>query len=84
MNATIVPCLHCESAPQQHYLRLCQRCARVKGIRLLYRKTSRWTPAWDEHLQRLAARARAKLPLFSEESAKENRHEEEIEKVRSA
>ena len=76
-------CLHCELAPQEHYLRLCQKCASVKGIRLLYKKTSRWTPERDEHLQRLVERAKAKLPLFSEENAKENRHEE-IEKFRRA
>jgi hypothetical protein len=83
-EAPFAPCLHCEAAPQEHYLRLCLRCARVKGIRLLYKKTSRWTPAWDEHLQRLVERARARLPLFPEEPAKENRNEEQIEKVRSA
>lgn len=85
MNATSsVPCLHCEAAPQEHYLRLCLKCARVNGIRLLYKKTSRWTPAWDEHLQRLVERARARLPLFSDEPAKENRHEKETAKARSA
>jgi hypothetical protein len=77
------PCLHCELAPQEHYLRLCRKCADKKGIRRLYKKTCRWTPAWDEHLQRLVGRARAKLPLFPQEPDKENSHEE-IEKVRSA
>jgi hypothetical protein len=84
MNPTsFVPCLHCERRPQEHYLRLCMNCAAREGIRRLYRKSSRWTPAWDQHLQRLVERAKANLPLFDDELAKENRHEE-IEEVRSA
>jgi hypothetical protein len=84
MNPTpFVPCLHCERAPQEHYLRLCQKCAGKQGIRRLYKKTKTWTPGWDAHLQCLVARANANLPLFDDELAKENRHEK-IEEARSA
>lgn len=84
MNPTkATPCLHCEAAPQEHYLRLCLQCAGKYGIPRLYKKTTRWTPAWDAHLQKLSERARAGLPLFSDEPAKE-KCDEKIEKVRSA
>ena len=76
-------CLHCELAPQEHYLRLCQKCASVKGIRLLYKKTSRWTPEPGRTPATSGGTRQAKLPLFPEENAKENRHEE-IEKFRSS
>ena len=78
-------CLHCELAPQQHYLRLCTQCAARKSIRRLYRRNYRWNADWDAHLQRLVERARVKLPLFPshDELAKERCHEK-IDKVRSA
>jgi hypothetical protein len=57
-------CLHCERQPRSHRLGLCARCARVRGIRLIYLKRRHWTPEWDAHLRRLAERARRQLPLF--------------------
>ena len=80
-KAKIPVCLHCESAPQEHHLRLCRRCAGKKRICLLYKKSRRWTWAWDAHVQRLVERASAGLPLFP--SIKENEHEK-IPQARSA
>jgi hypothetical protein len=57
-------CLHCERRPRAERLGLCTRCAAVPGIRVLYERRRGWTPAWDAHLRRLAARARRRLPLF--------------------
>lgn len=60
------PCLHCECAPQENYLRLCNRCAAKRGIRRLYRKTSNWTPERDAHIQALVEKAKRQEPLFDE------------------
>jgi hypothetical protein len=57
-------CLHCERAPAGNGLGLCPTCDAVPGIRVLYLRRRGWTPAWEEHLRRLACRARAGLPLF--------------------
>ena len=69
----------------EHYLRLCNQCGAVRGVRILYKKSRRWTPAWDVHIQRLVRRAKAKLPLFPTNAEKllEKCHEE-ASKVRSA
>ncbi len=57
-------CLHCEAAPRENYLRLCNRCAARKRIRRLYEKTRSWTPERDARIQALADRAKLGLPLF--------------------
>jgi hypothetical protein len=57
-------CPHCERRPPAHPLGLCGRCAASPSIRLIYRRRRDWTPEWEAHLRRLAARARRKLPLF--------------------
>ena len=36
---------------------------------ILYLRRRGWTPAWEEHLRRLARRARARQPLFEEPRA---------------
>jgi hypothetical protein len=65
-------CLHCENAPQASAkYRLCERCAGCKGLRNIYRKRRNWTPEWDAHLQKLADRARQRLPLFARNDATE-------------
>ena len=68
MNAPIV-CLHCERRPPAGLLGLCEVCRAKRGVRVLYaRRRKGWTPRWEEHLRRLAERAKKKLPLFSEEA----------------
>jgi hypothetical protein len=59
-----VLCAHCERRPASDPLGLCGRCAASPGVRVLYRRRPGWTPAWEAHLRRLAARARRRLPLF--------------------
>ena len=60
------PCLHCEQAPQETYLRLCRRCASVRGLRRVYKRTARWTPERDARIQALVERAKRQLPLFDD------------------
>jgi hypothetical protein len=64
-------CLHCESAPRANFLRLCDACAAVRGIRKLYRKNRNWTPARDARVQALVERAKRREPLFEEPQSKE-------------
>jgi hypothetical protein len=70
---SLVPvCLHCERAPQSQaprvkYLRLCDGCGAVAGLRRVYRRPPGWTPAWDAHMQRLVERARLGLPVRIDE-----------------
>jgi hypothetical protein len=61
------PCLcqHCErEAAGANDLGLCDGCHHVRGIRRLYEARDDWPPWWEEHLRRLAERARRRLPLF--------------------
>jgi hypothetical protein len=70
-------CLHCERAPRENYLRLCGRCAAVRGIRRLYRRAANWTPEREARVQALVERAKRQEPLFDEPiQIKENAHEE--------
>jgi hypothetical protein len=65
MNETEpTPCLHCERRPRAGGLGLCARCKSVSGIRQLYVHRRGWAPWWEEHLRRLAERAKRRLPLF--------------------
>jgi hypothetical protein len=66
--AVAVPlCRHCERrAAADNGLGLCESCHRVRGIRRLYRPRDDRPPWWEEHLRRLAERARRRLPLFPE------------------
>ena len=59
-------CLHCEEAAQETYLRLCHRCAGVDGLRLLYKKTARWTAQRDARIQAYVERAKRQMPLFDD------------------
>jgi hypothetical protein len=60
-------CEHCEGAGALDVVGLCVACRRTEGIRVLYERRRGWSPEWDEHLRRLARRAKAGLPLFDEE-----------------
>lgn len=80
-------CLHCEQAPQETYLRLCRRCASVRGLRRIYKKTASWTPERDARIQALVERAKRQLPLFDDdpvESTSGNRIEEATDETRPA
>ncbi len=57
-------CLHCERAPRENYLRLCNGCAATRGLRRIYRKTAGWTPERDGRIQALVEKAKRQLPLF--------------------
>ncbi len=57
-------CVHCERRPAAAALDLCEACHAVKSIRVLYLRRRGWTPQWEQHLRRLAARAKLRLPLF--------------------
>ena len=57
-------CLHCERRPRATPLGLCAACDAVPNVRVLYARRRGWTPRWEAHLRRLAARARLRLPLF--------------------
>ncbi len=62
-------CLHCEQRPRtadprHRHLRLCDRCAAVPGLRIIYRRRKGWTPEHDRRIQALVERAKARLPLF--------------------
>jgi hypothetical protein len=59
-------CPHCERRKAVSAVGLCRICHRLRGIRALYVRRRGWTPEWEEHLRRLTARARARLPLFDE------------------
>ena len=83
------PCLHCEQAPQETYLRLCRRCASVRGLRRVYKRTANWTPEREARIQALVERAKRQLPLFDDvivasEPAPENRREEASNETRPA
>jgi hypothetical protein len=60
-------CIHCEQRPSVTELGLCAVCDAAENIRVLYTRRRHWTPQWELHLRRLAARARQRLPLFPEE-----------------
>jgi hypothetical protein len=65
MNPSNDPlCVHCERRPSTSALDLCSVCHAVKSIRVLYLRRRGWTPHWEQHLRRLAARAQQRLPLF--------------------
>ncbi len=69
MSAAVpVPlCRHCERRPVAgNALGLCERCHGMRAIRRLYRPRAGCPPWWEEHLRRLAERARRRLPLFPE------------------
>lgn len=57
-------CVHCEQRPSATALDLCEVCHAVKSIRVLYLRRRGWTPEWEQHLRRLTARAKLRLPLF--------------------
>jgi hypothetical protein len=62
-------CLHCEerprtTEPRSKALRLCDRCAAVAGLRVVYRRRKGWTRERDRRIQALVERAKAGLPLF--------------------
>lgn len=59
-------CLHCERAPRQSFLRLCDACVAVRGIRKLYQKKRTWTAARDARVQELVEKAKRREPLFEE------------------
>jgi hypothetical protein len=61
-------CVHCEQRPSTTELDLCTVCHAVKSIRVLYLRRRGWTPEWEQHLRRLTARAKQRLPLFPRES----------------
>jgi hypothetical protein len=60
-------CVHCEQRPSVTALDLCSVCHANKGIRVLYLRRRGWTPEWELHLRRLTARAKQRLPLFSDD-----------------
>ena len=60
-------CVHCEQRPSTTALDLCSICHAAKNIRVLYLRRRGWTPEWELHLRRLAARAKLRLPLFPRE-----------------
>jgi hypothetical protein len=60
-------CVHCEKRPAATALDLCVECHAAKNIRVLYLRRRSWTPEWELHLRRLAARAKLRLPLFPRE-----------------
>src|SRR5438094_774399 len=57
-------CLHCECAPRENYLRLCNQCAGQRGLRRIYQKTASWTPEHDARVQALVEKAKRQEPLF--------------------
>ncbi len=59
-------CEHCELPATVDEVGLCPACRAVEGIRVLYERGRGWTPVWDEHLRRLARRAKAGRPLFDD------------------
>jgi hypothetical protein len=70
-------CLHCELAPRENYLRLCGRCAAVRGIRRLYKRKASWTPEREARIQAFVEKAKRQEPLFEEPILpKDNAHEE--------
>ena len=60
-------CIHCQQRPSASPLNLCAVCDAAKNIRVLYARRRGWTPEWELHLRRLAARAKLRLPLFPSE-----------------
>ena len=84
MNPTkATPCLHCEAgATGALPASVSAMCRQVWDSPALQENHPLDT-GLDAHLQKLSERARAGLPLFSDEPAKE-KCDEKIEKVRSA
>jgi hypothetical protein len=64
-------CLHCEQAPRENYLRLCNRCAAQRSIRRLYRKAINWTPERDARIQALVEKVKRGEPLFEDTTSHE-------------
>ena len=67
--AGVTLCLHCEQRPRSvdpryRHLRLCDACAGVQGLRIVYRRRRGWTRERDRRIQALVERAKARLPLF--------------------
>src|SRR5262245_27065192 len=63
MEEPIKLCLHCEAAPQQNFYRLCNKCASVKGLRIIYNRTSWYTDRWDAHIQTMVEKFKLRTPL---------------------
>jgi hypothetical protein len=68
-TTTALLCLHCEKEPRStdprnRSLRLCDRCAAVGGLRIVYRRRKGWTRERERRIQALVDRAKAGLPLF--------------------
>ena len=62
-------CLHCERRPvsddpRLKHLRLCEDCAALPGMRIVYRRRRRWTRERERRIQAFVQRAKAGLPLF--------------------
>jgi hypothetical protein len=63
-------CLYCERRSAVDPVGLCEVCRAKPCLLVLYTKRrSGWTPEWEEHLRRLAERAKRKLPLFQKEES---------------
>jgi hypothetical protein len=56
-------CRHCEKRPREHPLGLCAKCARLKGIRRLYK--TRFSPEREARIRALMLRAGRGEPLFN-------------------
>ena len=54
-------CLHCEAGPTVHRWGLCSVCSDCYHIKVLYRRSHRWTPEWEQHLRRLTAEVQSAL-----------------------
>ena len=68
ISLTVPLCVHCEQRPSATALDLCSVCDAAKNIRVLYLRRRGWTPEWEQHLRRLTARAKQRLPLFPRKS----------------
>ena len=57
-------CLHCEMEPAVHPPGLCEGCAAMEKVRVLYERRKGWTSEWEAHLIELTRRAKRQEPLF--------------------
>lgn len=64
MSSTNAPCDFCGKRPRSNGL-LCIACVAMPSVAALYKPHVAHSPGWAAHLARLAARAKARLPLFS-------------------
>jgi hypothetical protein len=67
MIALARPCKFCGQRPACNALGLCRPCYDRPSVKRLYRIARNRPPWWSDHLDRLADRASARVPLFSEE-----------------